>query len=136
MLVLFSVGGCERCCGHFASSSGSLGLGSHKCCNEIEISWCRCSLTFMICQVMRGPNVLDRQVVVFSQDFVDGKVGLDVFGTVRAQESFWPRHQNVSVVGHFVLSGALFAVCKSDRARWILCVFSARCRVNGERFCK
>ena len=103
MLVLFSVGGCERCCGHFASSSGSLGLGSHKCCNEIEISCCRCSLTFMICQVMRGPNVLDRQVVVFSQDFVDGKVGLDVFGTVRAQESFWPRHHNGSVVGHFVL---------------------------------
>ena len=25
----------------------------------------------------------DRQVVVFSQDFVDGKVGLDVLGTVR-----------------------------------------------------
>ena len=51
MLVLFSVGGCERCCGHFASSSGSLGLGSHKCCNEIEISCfaIRCSPTFMIC---------------------------------------------------------------------------------------
>ena len=46
--------------------------------------------------------MLDRQVVVFSQDFVDGKVGF-VFGTVRAQESFWPRHQNGSVVGHFVL---------------------------------
>ena len=29
--------------------------------------------------------MLDRQVVVFSQDFVDGKVGLDVLGS--AQES-------------------------------------------------
>ena len=34
-------------------------------------------------KVMRVPNASDRQVVVFNQDFVDGKVGLDVLGAAR-----------------------------------------------------
>ena len=52
---------------------------------------------------------------LFSQDLVGGKVGLNVLGALRVAGIVWPRHQIVSVVGHFVLfGGALFAVCKGD----------------------